>query len=132
MARRSRSSFQPQWLIAGGIALVALFAAGSYFFNQASDPYRTAAPLVVATYLENSNSLRGNTYRVQGEVLNVLGYSPSEGRLISVGVDATNDIVPVLIPSELGHRDIEKGQKFIFLLEVTDQGILRAKDLTKA
>jgi len=132
VARRSRSSFQPQWLIAGGIALVAIFAGLSYLLNQASDPFRTVPPLTVATYLENSNSLRGNTYRVQGEVLNVLGYSASEGRLISVGVDATEDIVPVLIPSELGHRDIEKGQKFIFLLDVTDQGILRAKDLTKA
>lgn len=112
--------------------LVAVFAVGAIFLAGTSDPYRTAAPLEVDAYLENSNSLRGNTYRLKGEILNVLGYSPTEGRLISVGIDATDDIVPMLIPPDLGHVNIQKGQKFLFLIEVTDEGILEAKELTKA
>jgi hypothetical protein len=132
VARRSRSSFNPVWLLAGAVALIAIFAAGSFFLNQTSDPYRTAEPLEINAYLENSNSLRGNIYRVEGEVLNVLGYSTTEGRLISVGTDANNDVIPMLIPASLGRINIQKGQKFIFLIEVTDKGILRAKDLTKA
>jgi hypothetical protein len=132
MARRSRSSFHPLWLIGGVLALVVIFVAGSFLLGHTSDPYRTAAPLEVAAYLENSNSLRGNTYRVQGEVLNILGYSATEGRLISVGVDAKNEAIPVLIPASLGRVNIQKGQKFNFLIEVTDKGILRAKELTKA
>ena len=132
MARRSRSSFNPLWLLGGAVALVAIFVAGSFFLSRTSDPYRTAEPLEIGAYLENSNSLRGNVYRVKGEVLNVLGYSTTEGRLISVGVDANDDVIPMLIPAELGRINIQKGQKFIFLIEVTDKGILRAKDLTKA
>ncbi len=132
MARRSRSSLNAPWLILGALALAVLLVAGGVFLKESGDPYRTAAPLEVAAYLENSNSLRGNIYRVQGEVRNVLGYSATEGRLISVGVDSKEDVIPMLIPAALGQRDIEKGQKFIFLLEVTDKGILRAKELTKA
>ncbi len=132
MARRSRSSFNPAWLVGGIAALVVVFAGGSYFLNRAGDAYRTAAPLEVGAYLENSNSLRGNSYRVKGEILNVLGYSVTEGRLISVGIDAKDEIIPMLIPASLGRVNIQKGQKFIFLIEVTDKGVLRAKDLTKA
>lgn len=112
--------------------LVAIFAVGGWFVTQAGDPYRTAAPLDISAYLENSNSLRGNTYRVDGEVLNVLGYSATGDRLISVGVGANGDVIPMLIPASLGQINIQKGQKFKFLLDVTDKGILKAKDLTKA
>lgn len=132
VARRSRSSSQTKSLIFGAIVLIAVFAAGALFFAKTGDPYRTTAPLDVDAYLENSNSLRGNIYRVKGEILNVLGYSPTDGRLISVGIDASNEVVPMLIPPDLGHVNIQKGQKFIFLIDVTDKGILRAKDLTKA
>jgi hypothetical protein len=38
----------------------------------------------------------------------------------------------MLIPASLGRINIQKGQKFIFLLDVSDKGILKAKDLTKA
>lgn len=132
MARRSRSSLNFAWILGGLGVIILVFVGGSFFLNQTSDPYRTAAPLEVAAYLENSNSLRGNTYRVKGEVLNVLGYSPTEGRLLSVGIDAKDEIIPMLIPASLGRVNIQKGQKFLFLIEVTDKGILRAKNLTKA
>ena len=132
MARRSRSSFNPTWLIGGAILLALVVAVGSMFLSQTSDPYRKTETLEVRAYLENSNSLRGNVYRVTGEVLDVLGYSTTEGRLISVGTGANNDVIPMVIPASLGRVNIQKGQKFIFLIEVTDKGILRAKDLTKA
>ena len=132
MARRSRSSFNPVWLLGGAGLLIVIFAAGGYFLSQTGDAFRTTEPLEINAYLENSNSLRGNVYRVKGEVLNVLGYSTTEGRLISVGTGANNEVIPMLIPAELGKVNIQKGQKFIFLIEVTDKGILRAKDLTKA
>lgn len=132
MARRNRSSSNPPWIIAGLAILAAAFALGAYFISSNGEPYRTTAPLEVSAYLENSNSLRGNTYKVTGEIQNVLGYSSTEGRLISVGINDNSDFIPILIPASLSHINIQKGQKFIFQLEVTDKGILRAKDLTKA
>ena len=35
-------------------------------FNRSGDPSRAMTPLPVADYLENSNSLRGNTYKLGG------------------------------------------------------------------
>ncbi len=42
------------------------------------------ATLDVKAYLENANSLRGNVYKIEGEVTNALAWSPSTGRLIAV------------------------------------------------
>lgn len=132
MARRSRSSFNPVWLIGGLVLLLLAFGVGGFLLSTSGEAFRTTAPLEVQAYLENSNSLRGNTYRVEGEVLNQLGYSPSMGRLISVQIGATSDVVPMLIPATLSHVNIQRGQRFIFKIEVTENGILRALDLTKA
>ncbi|MFY8216775.1 MAG: hypothetical protein ACOVMP_09280 [Chthoniobacterales bacterium] len=131
MARRSRSSYSTI-LVVVIVLLVLAFGAGGYLLSTSGDAFRTTAPLEVQAYLENSNSLRGNTYKAEGEVLNQLGYSPSMGRLISVKVDATSDVVPMLIPASLSHVNIQRGQRFIFKIEVTENGILRALDLTKA
>jgi len=86
----------------------------------------------VKAYLDNANSLRSNIYKIEGEVVDSLAYSPSTGRLIAVGVNEGNDTIPVLVTTNFNHINIQKGQKFIFLLEVDDKGILRTKDLTKA
>jgi hypothetical protein len=131
VARRSRSS-NSTLLVVGIVLLILAFAAGGYLLSTSGDAFRTTAPLEVQAYLENSNSLRGNTYKVEGEVLNQLGYSPSMGRLISVKIDETSDVVPMLIPASLSHVNIQRGQRFIFKIEVTENGILRALDLTKA
>lgn len=131
MARRSRSSNSV--LLLSGVALLVLtFGVGGLLLSTSGDAFRTTAPLEVQAYLENSNSLRGNTYKVEGDVLNQLGYSPSMGRLISVQIDASSDVVPMLIPASLSHVNIQRGQRFIFKIEVTENGILRALDLTKA
>jgi len=37
-----------------------------------------------------------------------------------------------LVTTEFNAINIQKGQKFIFVIEVDDKGILRTKNLTKA
>ena len=130
MARRTRKP--PVALAAGAAAIIVAgaFLAGTVFFKSDSTPYRTYPPLETSAYLENSKSLRGNTYRLDGEVANSLAWSPSSGRLISVS--AGEDILPVLVPTEFNNINIQKGQKFVFLVEVDDRGVLKVKALTKA
>lgn len=132
MARRSRSSFNPIWMLIGAAVLIGAFLVARSFVGASTEPFRTHQSLDVASYLENANSLRGNVYKLRGEVMNALALSPSEGRLFSFGVNNNSDVVPVLIPTELNHINIQKGQRFILLLEVMDDGILRAKEMTKA
>ncbi len=132
MARRSKSSFKPIWFAAAGILIVAAFIGSQFFITATSEPFRTIAPLDVRAYRDNSNSLRGNVYKIEGEVLNALARSPNEGRLIAVGVDGGADVLPVLVTTKFNHLNIQKGQRYIFLLEVDEKGILRTKDLSKA
>jgi hypothetical protein len=132
VARRSKKSRLPLGIIIAIVLILAAFLGSRFFLTTTSQPFRTATPLDVQTYLENANSLRGNVYKLEGEVLNSLGWSASKGRLIAVGVDNGRQVVPVLVTTDFSHINIQRGQRFIFLLEVDDKGILRTKDMTKS
>lgn len=119
-------------IVIGLLIIIAAFIGSRFFLTSTSQPFRTVAPLDVKTYLENANSLRGNVYKIEGEVLNSLGWSPTKGRLIAVGVDDGSKVVPVLVTADFSNINIQRGQRFIFLLEVDDKGILRTKDMTKS
>ncbi len=129
MARRKKSSISPLWLfLAAGLILVA-FVGSRFFLSSGSDPYRSIAPLDVPSYMENANSLRGNVYKVEGEVSNSLAWSPGSGRLIAVDVES--ETIPVLVTQEFNAINIQKGQKFRFVLEVDPRGVLKTKKLTQ-
>ena len=134
MTRRASFTIHPAWVIIILILVVAAIGVGHFLVGKVNDPYRTIAPLDVAAYLENSNSLRGNIYKVTGTVWNSLAWSPTDGRLVSIEVNSSTgtDVLPLLIPVEFNHVNIQKGQHFIFKVEIDERGILRTKDLTKA
>lgn len=120
-----------RWAVVLLIVALAMVAAGGWvFYARISDQYRTAAPLDVAAYISSGNSLRGNTYKLEGEVMTLLTWSPT-GRLMSVGIDGEKRVLPVLLPSEFSSVNIQKGEKFRFLLVVDDKGVLRTKKLAK-
>jgi len=129
MARRKKSSFSPLWLfLAIGLILVA-FVGSRFFLSSGSDPDRKIAVLDVPSYMENANSLRGNIYKAEGEVSNSLAWSPTAGRLIAVDVE--KETIPVLVTPEFNAINIQKGQKFRFVLEVDPKGILKTKKLAQ-
>lgn len=132
MARRGKSSIKPLWIIVAVILLVIAFVGSSLFFTGGSEAYRTVPALPVQAYLDNANSLRSNVYKLRGEISNSLAFSPTGGRLFAVSVDEGRSVVPILVTTKFNHVNIQKGQHFIFLLEVDEKGILRTKDLTKA
>jgi hypothetical protein len=112
------------------VFVLAALAVGYFLFGRASDPYRTLTPLPVQDYLQNSNSLRGNVYKLDAVVSQSLQWSPTVGRLFSV--EASGEVLPVLVPPEFNSVNIEKGQRFFFKVEVGDRGILRADDVKKS
>ena len=131
MPRRASSSANPVWILVIVIFIVASMAGGYYLYNAAKDPYRTLPPLDTDSYLANSNSLRGNTYKVRGTIYESLQWSPSQGRLISLDVDDSTARVGLLVPPEFNSINIQKGQKFYFQVEVGDKGILKVKGIIK-
>lgn len=130
MARRSKRSSPPFLLLGtlllGGMAVILAVL----LLGQSSEPFRTTDPLDASLYLENANSLRGNVYRLNAEVMNALAMSRKDGRLISVK-SSTDDLLPLIIPPDFNQENIQRGQHFVFVVEVDERGLLRVKDLIK-
>ncbi len=131
MARRASSSAHPVWIIIAVVILAAAIAGGWLLFGRVNDPYRTLSVLPAQDYLQNANSLRGNVYKLDATVLKQLEWSPKVGRLFSVEAPG-GEVLGVLVPPEFGSVNIERGQRFLFKIEVGDKGILRAQDVKKA
>lgn len=134
MARRANSKIRPLWvvLILGALALAALV--GILVQTTGGDPFRTDQELDLDEYLSNANSLQGNVYKIHGSIAQSLGYSREKGRLFSVSVSGRDNsgVLPVLVPPNLGYLNLQKGQRYIFRLEVGDAGLLRALDMKKS
>lgn len=89
----------------------------------------TAPELRVREYLESANGLRGNFYKVSGKVEEMLKWSDTEGRLVSLEVtDTTGEEspVPVLVPIEFNNTNITRGEPMTFIVQVDRNGLLRA------
>ncbi|MCX6967103.1 MAG: hypothetical protein NTZ46_04875 [Verrucomicrobia bacterium] len=134
MARRASFAIHPVWIALVFFLIIGAVTTGYFLVGRVSDPYRTLAPLEVPAYLENSNSLRGNSYKINGTIWNYLASSTQAGRLFSVEVNtgASTEILPVFIPAEFNSVNIQKGQHFNFSVEVDEKGILSVKGLKKA
>jgi hypothetical protein len=121
-------------LIAALIALAAVAAGGFHLYKKMGDPYRTLTPLDVPAYMENSNSLRGNVYKITGVIAAKLAWSPDGGSLYSIEAETQGggDPLPLLVPASFNYVNIQKGQKFRLQVEVGDTGVLIAKGIEKA
>ncbi len=131
MARRASSPTHPVWLLLVVALVIGAIAGGYVLYGRVSDPFRTMTALPIPDYLENANSLRGNVYKLEATVAKSLEWSPVAGRLFSVDVSG-GDVLPLLVPVEFNHVNIERGQRFRFKIEVADKGVLRVQDVKKA
>lgn len=128
MARRASSSINPIWFLIVGFVVIAAVAGGWLLKGRVTDPFRLLPVFPISDYMQNSNSLRGNTYKLDGVIGDQLQYSAT-ARLFSVEV--AGEPVSLLVPAEFNHLDMRKGQRFLFKVEVADKGVLRAKDVKK-
>jgi len=115
------------------IAIAGLGIAGYWSYRLLGGAYRTTEILNPSNYYENANSLRGNTYLVEGKVGNSLGWKPEKGRLFSLVIRSDNQdwILPIFVPHDLQTLNIQKNQKYIVKAKVNDQGILTVLEMAK-
>ena len=131
MPRRASQKHHPVvWILVITFLLIAL-GGGYYLYRQVSDPFRTLQPLEVKTYLENANSLRGNLYKIKATIDNSLAWSPAKGRLLSVKTEEGSPL-PIFVPANLNHINLQKGQTFYFEIKVNENGILHVQNLKKS
>jgi hypothetical protein len=130
MSRRTRSSSKLTWLWL--LILAVGICAGVYHFLAADkSPLRTAQELNSSLYSTSARTLRGNTYKLDAYVDNMLAVSPNEGRLISVRVKEGSAILPLLVTKEFNSVNLQKEQHYLFLVEVGDKGLLHTKLVNK-
>jgi len=129
MGRRASSSVNPAWFVIVAVVVVAAIAGGWALKGTVADPFRTLAPFPTSEYLQNSNSLRGNVYKLEGVVSEQLAYA-NNARLISIEVNG--EPVSLIVPAELRDVNVQKGQRLLFKVEVGDKGILKALGVKKA
>jgi hypothetical protein len=129
MARRAKSSLPTGKLAMAAGAVVGLAGIAYAVFGTAQDPFRTTSPLPVKDYLENANSIKGNTYRLEALVDKTLEVAPAVGRLFSV--ESGGDVLPLLVPATLNGTNIERGQKLHFKVQVNEKGLLVASEIRK-
>lgn len=132
MARRSSSHFNLKIIITLGILILIAATGGIFLLNKSDALHHKYERLDANAYLANSNSLRGNKYQIDAEVMADLALLPSNGRLFSFSVDKNQYVLPVLIPTSLNAVNIQKGQHFIIVIEVMENGILCVQEITKA
>jgi hypothetical protein len=131
MPRRAQSRIKPAHFIAIAAVLLGAIGGGWSLLHRGTDPMTGLTPLSVEEFLESSNALSGNTYKVEGTIDNRLDTWKISDRLFSVQISEGGNFVPVLIPSSL-EANIQRGQRYLFKVRVQDNGILEVIQLIKA
>lgn len=134
MARRASTKPKPIWFLIAFVILGLAMGGGFFLFQGVKDPYRTVPPLNIGAYMDNANSLRGNTYKIEGTIHNSLGWSHEVGRVIAVMVGPQEDteVIPILVPADFNNVNLQKGQKFFMKIEIIKDGVIKALDLRKS
>lgn len=139
MARRAKSSFSPTHLAISLAAVVVVAFLGYKLLSSgggSSGGFVGVNDLSIREYMENSNALSSNTYRIEGTVDERLdNWRSSEGRLFSVLVEDGDDVapLPVLVPAKFNSTNIQRGQRFRFKVTVqASSGILEVQEMSKS
>lgn len=138
MARRRKSTSGRGALLFLLLAIAGAGIGGSFLFKRSNDPFAAITALSVPAFLENANSLRGNTYKLQGSIDERLDeWPPSEGRLYSVVVDrdgidgGESETLPVHFPEDFNGQNIQRDQEYNLKVEVGTGGLLVAHAFDK-
>lgn len=134
MARRAHRQTSPSvWLILLSIFFV-LGASGAFFLQRNTNPFRTVEKLRPSDYFENSNSLKGNVYQIEGLISASLGSSPDKGRLFSLRTSygERDWPLPILVPPGFRELNLQKGQRYRLKVRVNDSGLLEIEEMTKS
>lgn len=138
MARRAKTTLHPLHLL-GILAAILVVAAGGWLLlgRHRADAGLGGTDLSVRDYLQNSNALSNNSYKIEGIVRGRLDedWKSSDGRLISVEVEEGGEtaLLPVLVPARFNGTNIQRDQRFRFKVTVqAGTGILEVTGLGKS
>lgn len=137
MARRRRSGLQKSHLIAAAALLVAGGGTALWLSRRGHDDLGGGnPPFPAAEYRQNFFGLRGNRYVVQGTITEQLRFATDRTKLFAFSITDSSLSQPcdvgLLVPAEFGDLNIQTGQSFRMVVEVNQDGLLKALEIRKA
>ena len=137
MARPRRSGFPLRPALIGLAVLMS--AGGLTWWTRRPGTEEFAAgsqPFPAREYLDNFFGLRGNRYLVNGRITEQLRYGADRTRLFALNLTDSALAEPcevgLLVPAPFGSLNIQTGQEFRVLVEVDQDGLLRALEIKKS
>jgi len=136
MARRRRSGLQTQHLLVAA-AVLAIGVGGAWWIShRGKDDFAGGhPPFPAGEFQQNFFGLRGNRYVVQGTITEQLRYASDRQRLFALSVTDANLHQPcdvgLLVSSEFGDLNMQTGQSFRLVVEVNQDGLLKALEIRK-
>jgi hypothetical protein len=136
MARR-RPGYQLRPTLIALIALLIAGAAAAWLRRPGSSEFGAGSqPFPAREFLDNFFGLRGNRYLVQGRITEQLRYGADRTRLFALSITDASLSEPcevgLLVPAQFGSVNMQTGQEFTIIVEVDQDGLLRALDLKKS
>lgn len=142
MPRRASSGVNIGQMVGIAVAIIAFFAIAALLIKLIAGDMiggggsggggrvGKANALNLTSYRDNANSLRGNLYRIEGKIEEMLRWS-EDGRLISFEAsDGSLSIpVPVMVPADFSNVNLERGSELIMAVRVDREGMLVAESI---
>ena len=130
MARRASSKSNSASTIGILIAVFILLGGAFFFMNKKPEGF-SAPPLPVDAFRNNANSLRGNTYSVEGFVHAIR--PQDNGKFVHLRVEERGfeQHIFVIVPKTLTTVNIEREQKYAFKVEIKKGGIPETMELVR-
>ena len=142
MPRRASSGVNVGQMVGIAVAIIGFFVIAALLVKLIAGDFLSsgnagkrggggnASMLSLATYRDNANSLRGNIYKVEGKIEEVLRWS-ERGRLISFEArdDSLAIPVPVLVPADFRNVNLERGSELSMVVRVHRDGTLVAESI---
>ena len=118
----------------GSASLLAVAFAAFYFFTRHADDYRNLEKHDINSYADSAITFQGGTYKIEGNLEEVIGISTGKGKLVSLAVTSAQGVIliPVFIPEKWKSFNLEKGQRLQIRVKGVHRGLLEAEEIQKA
>ena len=104
-----------------------LFALASFYFKRTGISEATQFPY--ESYIADSTALMGNVYSLHAQIDSQLAFDTEVGRILCVRLEGDNTLA-ILLPLGVV-KAVHPGQKYLFKVEVLQNGAVKVLDLEK-
>lgn len=122
MARRASKGGNKSIIILS-LTAIAIFAVAVTVLGKKTNAFSDLSPLPLQDVTLNGNSLRGNSYQVNGKIEERWVRESSEGVHVLVGTDGPIHHLFIKIPKELERPNLEREKRYSFSVEIGGGGI---------